>query len=77
MPDIAPPFDKTNTFIALCWARAQLYAAGTIGLHDAVDSLQEWAVEKGLVAEIGQDEVQLIMAREFARARTDLGGWVP
>ena len=46
MPDIAPPFDKTNTFIALCWARAQLYAAGTIGLHDAVDSLQEWAVEK-------------------------------
>ena len=72
MPDIAPPFDKTNTFIALCWSRAQLYAAGTIGLHDAVDSLQEWAVEKGLVAEIGQDAVQALMSDAFMEVRYDL-----
>jgi hypothetical protein len=43
-------------------ARAFLVAAGEMTLHDAVDGLQETAVDNGLVEQIGQDAVQAIMA---------------
>jgi hypothetical protein len=45
------------------WARAYLLAAGEIkNIPDTVDPLQTFAVESGLVAEIGQDAVQKILA---------------
>jgi hypothetical protein len=61
----------TRVFRELCWARAHLWAAGEIsGQHGrwigyAVDPLQAWAVEKGLVKAIGQDAVQAIMSDAF------------
>jgi hypothetical protein len=39
-----------------------------MALHDAVDTLQEAAVDNGLVAELGQDHVQALMADAFGRA---------
>ena len=48
-------------------ARAILVAEGAMDFHDAVDGLQLAAVEYGLVADIGQDEVQRIIAAAFAR----------
>jgi hypothetical protein len=38
-------------------------------IADAVDPLQQFAEESGLVASIGQDEVQAIIAAPFARFR--------
>jgi hypothetical protein len=49
-------------------ARAQLVAAGELSLHDAVDVLQHDAEATGLVDELGQDEVQRILAEAFADA---------
>jgi hypothetical protein len=51
-----------ETFRAQCRAAAFLYAERKIDLHHAVDSLQADAVAGGLVAAIGQDAVQKIMA---------------
>jgi hypothetical protein len=42
---------------------------GELDLHDAVDVLQEFAEQSGLVAAIGQDAVQAIMANEFRPIR--------
>jgi hypothetical protein len=50
-------------------ARAYLWAACEFDLHQAVDKLQHDAVASGLVAEIGQDAVQAIMAEAFGRVR--------
>jgi len=50
-------------------ARAHLYAAGELTLHEAVDWLQLWAIDSGLVEQVGQDVVQLILARAFRRVR--------
>src|SRR5262249_58033544 len=47
-----------EAFTLRCWARAQRYAVGEIGLHDAIDELQRAAEASGLIAELGQDEVQ-------------------
>jgi hypothetical protein len=48
------------------WARAQLYAACVFyDPPDAVDDLQEDAEESGLVAGLGQDAVQRILANAF------------
>jgi hypothetical protein len=55
-----------------CWARAYLFMAGELSLHEAVDELQAGAQTYGLVAEIGQDEVQRVMAAEIGRYRDDL-----
>jgi hypothetical protein len=52
-------------FAARCQARAYLFAAGEIGLHEAVDVLQHDAEATGLVDELGQDEVQRILAEAF------------
>ena len=57
-------------FTARCEARAELVVACLMDFHDAVDGLQEAAVKSGLVAAIGQDAAQEIMARAFAGMRT-------
>lgn len=47
-------------------ARALLWSAGQIGsIPDAVDPLQSFAEESGLVLKIGQDAVQQILADAF------------
>jgi hypothetical protein len=48
-----------------CEVRAALFAAGELELHEAVDSLQYAAAASGLVALVGQDVVQSIMAEAF------------
>jgi hypothetical protein len=54
-----------EVFIARAEARALLWQAGEIDWHTAIDVLQAAAVTSGLVAEIGQDRVQEIMAKAF------------
>src|SRR5262249_21703951 len=61
-----------EAFTLRCWARAQRYAVGEIGLHDAIDELQRAAEASGLIAELGQDEVQRLMVEAFAPLRDDL-----
>jgi hypothetical protein len=56
-------------FKARCEARALLWRVGEFDLLEAVDELQHSAVKSGLVAEIGQDEVQRLMAAAFHRHR--------
>lgn len=52
------------------WARAYLWSQYEIeDLHDAVDPLQRWAAERGLVAFFGQDLIQQILADEFGARR--------
>jgi hypothetical protein len=48
------------------WARALLLADGEIeSVAEAVDPLQAFAVASGLVAQIGADAVQQIIAQQF------------
>jgi len=54
-----------DKFRARYEARAILYAAGELDLREAIDTLQADAVASGLVAEIGQNAVQAIMAAAF------------
>jgi hypothetical protein len=56
-------------FEARAAARAYLYRTGEFGLHTAVDELQYHAERHGLVAEIGQDQVQRIISEVFRPAR--------
>jgi hypothetical protein len=58
--------DPLVAFAARCEAKAYLVTALEISKIEAVDALQESAVRTGLVEQIGQDLVQLIMARDFA-----------
>ena len=58
-----------EVFVARAEARALLYAAGEVTLHEAVDELQLAAERDGLLAKLGQDEIQRIMAAAFARVR--------
>jgi hypothetical protein len=53
--------------VARAEARALLYAASEFDLPDAVDPLQAFAAESGLVDEIGQDAVQAILAAVFSK----------
>jgi hypothetical protein len=64
-----PRADPLEVFAIRCRARARLFAAGEIDLHIAVDELQIAAEESGLVAAIGQDEVQRIIADAFRKVR--------
>ena len=64
---------KFEIFTARTWARATLFAADEMTLHTAVDQLQQDAVASGLVAELGQDEIQHIMSAAFATVRRDIG----
>jgi hypothetical protein len=63
--DAAPTL--IDVFRLRCEARAILVAEGEMDFHEAVDGLQEGAVEQGLVADLGQDAVQAIMAEAFAK----------
>ena len=51
-----------EVFIARAEARALLWQCGEMDLHEAVDELQAAAVRDGLVTELGQDEVQRLIA---------------
>jgi uncharacterized sporulation protein YeaH/YhbH (DUF444 family) len=61
------PITKAAVFRERCEARAILWRASEFSLHEAVDVLQ--ADAERLVAEIGQDAVQEIMAAAFAAVR--------
>jgi hypothetical protein len=61
--------NRLEIFRARAEARAALWQAGEISLHDAVDKLQAAAERNGLVDEIGQDEVQAILSTAFAAVR--------
>ena len=66
------PPDNLKVFVARCEARALLWQAGELSLHDAVDVLEE-ARKK---FELDADQAQLLMARAFSAVRDDLDGWV-
>ena len=59
-----------DVFRARAEARAALFVAGELDLHEAIDVLQAAALASGLVAATGQDAVQAIMDQAFGRART-------
>ncbi|MGC1533296.1 MAG: hypothetical protein WA832_21840, partial [Bradyrhizobium sp.] len=63
--DLAPIED---VFFARCEARALLHVNGCLSLHDAVDELQAYAEQSGLIDVVGQDDVQAIMSRAFVSA---------
>ena len=66
----ANPIPAIDVFRERCEARAILVGACAMDLQDAVDGLQDAAVENsGLVAEIGQDAVQRMMGDAFAIVR--------
>jgi hypothetical protein len=58
-----------DVFRARAEARAFLFAAGELDLHEAVDALQANAVASGLLVSIGQDAVQAILSIAFREAR--------
>jgi hypothetical protein len=61
--------DPIEVFCARCEARAILWTACEFDLHEAVDVLQADAERDGLVAALGQDRVQALMATAFHRYR--------
>jgi hypothetical protein len=63
---------RIESFRARAEARALLYVAGELTLHESVDALQTAAVADGLVAAIGQDAVQAILAEAFREAADEL-----
>jgi hypothetical protein len=66
MPDGSAPADTVRVFAALCWARAYLWREGHIAdIPGAVDALESWAAHNGLIDELGQDEVQRLIAEAF------------
>lgn len=65
------PVDPVVVFRARCRAQATLVAASEMDLHDSVDGLQAAAVRTGLVALLGQDAVQAIMADAFTIVKRD------
>jgi hypothetical protein len=64
--------DPLAVFVARAEARAMLWARCEISLHDAVDELWAAAVRDGLVAKLGPDKVQQLLADAFAPVRDDL-----
>jgi hypothetical protein len=64
-------FGPRTAFELRCRARARFFADGELELHDAVDVLQHDAEVSGLVAELGQDAVQAIIAAAFSTVRGD------
>ncbi|WP_354175536.1 hypothetical protein [Bradyrhizobium sp. LA6.1] len=57
-----------DDFVECCGDHAWYHADGWISLQFAADNLQALAERWGLVAEIGQDGVQAVMAEAFAPA---------
>jgi hypothetical protein len=60
------PINTLEQFRARCAVVASRYAIGRIDLIEAVDTLQDFAFTRGLVEEIGQDEVQRILTATVA-----------
>jgi hypothetical protein len=60
------PADPLEAFQALAESHALRIGLGTASLPDAVDALQATAINFGLVDQLGQDEVQRLMAAAFA-----------
>ena len=61
-------FLKICSFAAPCEAAAQDYALGYVDVVDAADRLQDYAIGRGLVSDLGQDSVQGIMAAASRRS---------
>jgi hypothetical protein len=61
-----------EAFIARAEARALLWHTGALDLHTAVDELWDAAMRDGLVAKLGPDKVQELLANAFAPQRDDL-----
>jgi hypothetical protein len=61
--------DPVLVFALRCWARATLWQAGEFNLQEAVDVLQYDAERDGLVAQLGEDCIQGIIAGAFRRVR--------
>jgi hypothetical protein len=74
-PPQAVSVDVLAAFQLRAWARARLFGEGELGLHDAVDELQLGAVRDGLVAAIGQDAVQGLIANAFGAVRRKPTAW--
>jgi hypothetical protein len=74
-PPQATSVDVLAAFQLRCWARAWLFSEGELELHDAVDELQLSAVRDGLVAAIGQDRVQAMIADAFGAVRRRTTAW--
>jgi hypothetical protein len=72
-PDVQPLADVCAAFELRSWARAYLWAIGEFSdLPRAIDPLQAAAVESGLVEQLGQDRVQVILASAFAAVRDEI-----
>jgi hypothetical protein len=67
--DVEWHVDPLLCFVARAEARALLWQAAEIDLHEAVDELQAAAERDGVVAQIGQDAAQQIMAHAFGAVR--------
>jgi len=65
MADIHDKSEKIQAFKELRTAECRLYVAGEKSLQQAVDRCQNFAVAYGLVDDLGQDEVQYLMAKAF------------
>ena len=61
-----------EVFCELCETSAFLWAHYQIELQEAVDKLQRHSEDFGLVAALGQDAVQAMMAEPFALVRASL-----
>jgi hypothetical protein len=62
----SPPADPLDVLAVRARVRAYLVSSGDFDLHDAVDGLQAYAIESGLVDAVGQDRVQSILSEAFA-----------
>jgi len=61
--------DPLLCFVARVEARALLWQAGELTLHEAVDKLQATAERDGPIDQIGQGAVQQLLAHIFGRVR--------
>ena len=58
---------RKRAFVALAATRAYRYREGELTRQDAIDWLQAWAEREGLIEACGQDAIQGVIARAFAR----------
>jgi hypothetical protein len=65
MPETAASLGDIDDFTECCQVHAWYYAEGWISLQTAVDNLQNLAERWALIAEIGQDAVQELIAASF------------
>ena len=61
------PTQLLAIFRERCEARALLVAEGVLDLIDAVDQLQQTAIDQELIDHFGTDEIQQVMSDAFKR----------